>query len=93
MHIILSQELEQYLQSKVGTGSYRNATEVVCAAIRRLRVADEKLATLRAAVQIGDDQFDRGEGVAYTPERLVIITEKAFANARDGKKVNPDVAS
>ncbi len=93
MHINLSQEMEQYLQSKVGTGSYRNATEVVCDAIRRMREADEKLANLRAAVKVGDDQLDRGEGVAYTPERLVTITEKAFANARDGKKVNPDVAS
>jgi antitoxin ParD1/3/4 len=43
-------------------------------------------------VQIGDDQLDRGEGVPYTPERLAEITEKAFANARQGKKINPDVA-
>ena len=93
MHINLSQKMEQYLQSKVSTGSYNNATEVVCDAIRRMREADEKLATLRAAVQVGDDQLDRGEGVAYTPERLATITEKAFANARDGKKINPDVAS
>ena len=93
MHINLSQEMEQYLQSKVGTGSYSDATEVVYDAIRRMREADEKLAALRAAVQIGDDQIDRGEGVVYTPERLATITEKAFANARDGKKTNPDVAS
>ena len=75
-------------------------TEVVCAAIRRMREAgsgkreaDEKLATLRAEMQVGDDQLDQGEGVAYTPERLATITEKAFANARDSKKVNPDVVS
>ncbi len=93
MHINLSQEMEQYLKSKVCTGSYSNATEVVCDAIRRMREADEKLVTLRAAVQVGDDQLDRGEGLTYTPERLEIITEKAFANARDGKKVNSDAAS
>jgi len=91
MHINLSQEMEQYLQSKVGAGFYSNASEVVRDAIRRMREEDEKLAALRAAVQIGDDQLDRGEGVPYTPERLAAITEKAFANARQGKKINPDV--
>jgi len=58
-----------------------------------MREEDEKLAALRAAVQIGDDQLDRGEGIPYTPERLEIITAKTFANSRNGKKVNPDVAS
>jgi antitoxin ParD1/3/4 len=92
MHINLSTEMEQYLQSKVGTGFYSNASEVVRDAIRRMREEDEKLAALRAAVQIGDDQLERGEGTPYTPERLETITAKAFANARQGKKVNPDVA-
>ena len=92
MHINLSQEMEQYLQSKVGTGFYSNSSEVVRDAIRRMREEDEKLAALRAAVQIGDGQLDRGEGVAYTPERLETITANALANARRGKKANPDVA-
>jgi antitoxin ParD1/3/4 len=91
MHINLSPEMEQYLQSKVGTGFYSNASEVVRDAIRRMREEDEKLAALRAAVQVGDEQLDRGEGVPYTPERLENITAKAFANARSGRKVNPDV--
>ncbi|WP_374090139.1 type II toxin-antitoxin system ParD family antitoxin [Methylomicrobium lacus] len=92
MHINLSAEMEQYLQSKVGTGFYSNASEVVRDAIRRMREEDEKLTALRAAVQVGDDQLERGEGIPYTPERLETITAKAFANSRQGKKVNPDVA-
>ncbi|MGJ0483763.1 MAG: type II toxin-antitoxin system ParD family antitoxin [Methylomicrobium sp.] len=92
MHINLSTEMEQYLQSKVGTGFYSNASEVVRDAIRRMREEDEKLAALRAAVQIGDDQLERGEGIPYTSERLEAITAKAFANSRQGKKVNSDVA-
>jgi antitoxin ParD1/3/4 len=91
MHINLSPEMEQYLQNKVSTGFYSNASEVVRDAIRRMQEEDEKLAALRAAVQVGDEQLDRGEGVAYTPERLEKITAKAFANARSGRKVNPDV--
>lgn len=92
MHINLSPEMEKYLQTKVGTGFYSNASEVVRDAIRRMWAEDEKLEALRAAVQVGDEQLERGEGVAYTPERLDQITEKAFANAHSGKKVSADVA-
>jgi antitoxin ParD1/3/4 len=91
MHINLSPEIEQYLQSKVGTGFYSNASEVVRDAIRRMWEEDEKLAKLRAAVQLGDEQLDHGEGVAYSSDRLEKITEKALSNARNGKKVSADV--
>jgi len=84
--------MEQYLQSKVGAGFCSNASEVVRDAIRRMREEDEKLAALRVAVQVGYDQLDRGEGLPYTPERLAAITDKAFANARQDKKINPDAA-
>ncbi len=80
MHINLSLEMEKYLLSKVNTGYYSNASEVVRDAIRRMRDEDERLATLRAAVAVGDEQLERGEGVAYTPERLEQITQKALAN-------------
>jgi antitoxin ParD1/3/4 len=53
---------------------------------------DEKLVALRTAVQVGDTQIDRGEGITYTPDRLAAITAKALANASRSKKVNPDVA-
>lgn len=92
MHINLSPEMEKYLQTKVGTGFYSNTSEVVRDAIRRMWAEDEKLQALRVAVQVGDEQIERGEGVAYTPERLDQITEKAFANAHIGKKVSADVA-
>ena len=92
MHINLSTEMEQYLQTKVQTGFYGNASEVVRDAIRKMWEEDEKLVALRAAVQVGDAQIDRGEGIPYTPDRLAAITAKALANASQGKKVNPDVA-
>ncbi|AMK75933.1 MULTISPECIES: type II toxin-antitoxin system ParD family antitoxin [Methylomonas] len=91
MHINLSPEIEHYLQTKVGTGFYSNASEVVRDAIRRMWEEDEKLEKLRAAVQLGDEQFDRGEGIAYSTSRLEKITEKAFNNSRNSKKVSTDV--
>ena len=90
MHINLSPEMEQYLQFKVGTGDYSNPSEVVRDAIRRMRDEDEKLAVLRSAVAVGDEQLERGEGITYTQERLKQITEKAFANARSGRQVSAD---
>ncbi|MGZ5071285.1 MAG: type II toxin-antitoxin system ParD family antitoxin [Methylobacter sp.] len=91
MHINLSPEIEQYLQAKVGTGFYSNASEVVRDAIRRMWEEDEKLEKLRAAVKVGDDQLDRSEGVTYSSRRLEEITENAFKNSRNGKKISSDV--
>jgi antitoxin ParD1/3/4 len=91
MHINLSPEIEHYLQLKVGTGFYSNASEVVRDAIRRMWEEDEKLERLRSAIQIGDEQLDRGEGIAYSAIQLDKITEKALHNARNGKKIGSDV--
>ncbi|TRX02906.1 type II toxin-antitoxin system ParD family antitoxin [Candidatus Methylobacter oryzae] len=91
MHINLSPEIEQYLQMKVGTGFYSNASEVVRDAIRRMREEDEKLEKLKVAVKIGDEQLERGEGAIYSASRLNAITEKAFHNAHNGKNVSSDV--
>ena len=93
MHINLSSEMELYLQSKVGEGFYGNASEVVRDAIRRMREEDAKRDALHAAVRMGDEQIDRGDGVTYSADRLRGITEKAFANAKKGKKVNRDITN
>lgn len=91
MHINLSAEIENYLQSKVNTGFYSNTTEVIRDAIRRMRAEDEKLETLRAAIQIGDEQLQRGEGIAYTPELLNKMTAAAITNAKQGKNERMDI--
>jgi len=91
MHINLSPEIEQYLQLKVGTGFYSNASEVVRDAIRRMWEEDEKLEKLRAAIRQGEEQIERGEGITYSASQLDKITEKALHDARNGKKINPDV--
>jgi antitoxin ParD1/3/4 len=84
MHINLTPEMENYLQSKVGTGFYNNASEVVRDAIRRMWAEDEKLEKLRAAVQIGEEQLERGEGTPYATDRLKTITDKVL-NSEDSQ--------
>lgn len=91
MHINLSTEIENYIQSKVSAGFYGNASEVVRDAIRRLRDEDERLEALRAAIQIGDAQIMRGESVLYSPVLMNELMEQAVGNSKQGKKVNTDV--
>jgi antitoxin ParD1/3/4 len=45
----------------------------------------------QAAIQQGDDQLDRGEGIAYTAETLKDITQCAIGALRTGKPMDPDV--
>jgi antitoxin ParD1/3/4 len=68
VNIELPAQLEQMVQSKVATGLYRDATDVVSEALRFMETHDEqlyhiKLEALRREVQIGIDQLGRGESV------------------------------
>jgi antitoxin ParD1/3/4 len=91
MHINLSPEIEQYIQTKVGSGFYSNASEVVRDAIRRMWEEDQKLEKLKSALRVGDEQLQQGKGSVYSSSRLDSITENAMNNARNGKKVGSDV--
>jgi antitoxin ParD1/3/4 len=75
-NVNLTNELDHFVQTKVASGSYENASKVVRAALRTLereeRRYEAKLAALRAAI----DEGDRG-GIAEG---------KVFARVR--KKLN-----
>ncbi len=69
MHISLTPELESRVRAKVETGLYNNASEVVREALRFMETHEDwireiKLAQLRAQLQVGIDQLERGEGIA-----------------------------
>lgn len=91
MYINLSQDMEQYLQTKVEAGFYSNASDVICDAIRRMWEEDNKLDALKTAIEVGDAQIHRGSGIPYTPDRLEILINRALTHACDGKKMNQDV--
>ena len=67
MNVSLTPELERRISEKVESGLYTTASEVVREGLRLLFEADEareqRLARLRADIQIGIDQLDRGEGI------------------------------
>ena len=91
MHVKLSPEMEGFIKGKVASGFYGNATEVIRDAIRRMQAEEQRLASWQAAIKAGDDQLDRGEGIAYTPETLNDITQSAIGAMSSGQPMDADV--
>jgi len=65
MRITLPPDLEAMMQEKIEAGLFNSADEVIAAALTLMMELDdaqrEKFARLRAAVQVGIDQADRGD--------------------------------
>ena len=65
MNISLTGELERLVQRKVESGCYRSPSEVIRAGLRLLEREDERtevrLTEIRAQVQAGIEQAERGE--------------------------------
>lgn len=91
MHVNLSPEMEGFIKGKVASGFYGNATEVIRDAIRRMQAEEQRLASWQAAIKEGDDQLDRGEGIAYTPATLNDITQSAIGTMNSGQPIDADV--
>lgn len=64
MNVSLSPELESLIISKVESGMYNSASEVVRAGLRLIQERDElhqnKLSALRADIQLGLDDIEAG---------------------------------
>jgi antitoxin ParD1/3/4 len=91
MHINLSPEMEGYIKSRVASGFYGNATEVIRDAIRRMQSEDARVSAWQEAIAKGEAQLDRGEGIAYTPELMENLMQSAIATMHSDQPINPDV--
>ncbi|MFI4939255.1 MAG: type II toxin-antitoxin system ParD family antitoxin [Burkholderiales bacterium] len=91
MHVNLSPEMEGFIKRKVSSGFYGNATEVIRDAIRRMQAEESRIAAWQSAIKQGDDQLDRGEGIAYTAAALKNITQSAIGAMHSGQPIDPDV--
>ena len=67
MNVSLTPELEKLVASKVQSGRYQSASEVIREGLRLLddqdRLRAVKLEEVRRKIQTGLDQLDRGEGI------------------------------
>ena len=91
MHVNLSPEMEGFIKTKVASGFYGNATEVIRDAIRRMQAEEIRAVAWQAALKVGDDQLNKGEGIAYTPETLNDITQSAISAMHSGTPTDADV--
>jgi antitoxin ParD1/3/4 len=70
MNVSLTNEMEQWVQQKVGSGLYSSASEVVREAIRALHAKEmrnnSKLLGLREAIQQGIHAMDNQGGVEWS---------------------------
>jgi antitoxin ParD1/3/4 len=87
MNVSLTPELVQFIESKVKSGRYNTASEVVRESLRLLEREDEfrrlKYEELKREVLKGADQINRGEFIELTTEDLA---EYAKEIGRRGRK-------
>ena len=88
MNVSLTEELEELVQRKVESGRYTSASEVIRAGLRLLEQEDElretRLAAVRAEVQAGIDQAERGE-LVDGEEAMARVKKRAAAKKRSAK--------
>ena len=82
--------MEVFIRNKVASCVYGNATEAIRDAIRRMRAEEGRVTALQAAIKVGDEQLDRGEGVPYTANALRDITHSAIGAMHSGTARDPD---
>jgi Arc/MetJ-type ribon-helix-helix transcriptional regulator len=82
MHIEVSPQIEQFIQSQVSAGIFADPQQLVTVAVEKMM--DERdpdmpgwtKEALRAAVALGADQADRGEVSPYSMEEIIANWEK-----------------
>ncbi len=78
MHVSLPADLEQRIAERVAAGASRS--EVIEQALRLLFETEAARARLRAEIQVGLDQLDRGETVPG--EQVMAELRQHFASRR-----------
>lgn len=91
MSVTLAPQVEDQIRHWVETGAYPDANAVIRDALRLLEQQHDRFETLRAKIQGGLDQLDRGEGIPLTPELLDEIDREVDERLRRGDQPNPDV--
>ncbi|NNC87594.1 MAG: type II toxin-antitoxin system ParD family antitoxin [Akkermansiaceae bacterium] len=84
MNVSLTPELERWIQSRMETGMYGSASEVVREAIRVYRAyetsRDAKLAQLRSELEVGITDLESGRSAPFSKDLVEGI--KARGRAR-----------
>lgn len=86
MHISLTETLEKWVRDKVESGLYSNASEVIREALRERiraeRTEAEDVEALRAQIDIGLQQAERGELVAWNAKDFIAELDRERRSER-----------
>jgi putative addiction module CopG family antidote len=85
MSLTLPPDLQRFVEGQLLSGGYSNEGELLTAAVLALR--QQKLAELKARIQPGIDQADRGEGTLLENDEALdrfIDTLGGFSVEEDG---------
>ena len=63
MDITLTSQTEAFVRRKLDSGTYRSLSELVNDALRLMAEREKRLAELKAEIQIGIEQAERGEWI------------------------------
>jgi antitoxin ParD1/3/4 len=89
--IQLPPDVAASIQQKVESGHFPDAAEVMREAMHLLDEEERRLDEVRARLQSGLDQLDRGEGIPFAPEWSADRARIAMKRAAVGDKPHPDV--
>ena len=91
MSIHLAPPIEQQIEALVASGEFADANAVVADALVLLQARQERLRRLRAELEIGREQEERGELIELTAERLAEIKRQGRANLQAGRPIRDAV--
>lgn len=81
MNVSLTPELEKFVDGKVESGLYNNASEVIREGLRLLKEHDEIRVKWREQIERGWLQTERGE-IVDGPTAMAVIRERVKTKAR-----------
>lgn len=83
MNVSLTPELEKLVDSKVSSGMYQTASEVIREGLRLLAERDAAWESLRRDVKAGFDAVDRGEYTDYDATTIHELANRVNARGRE----------
>ncbi len=88
MNVTLYPDVEKFVADKVQTGQFSSVEQAVNELLSGLREQDgltaEDVAQLRAAVDVGISEADRGEFVDFTAEEVIAERRAVLASRQQG---------
>jgi antitoxin ParD1/3/4 len=85
MNVSLTPALQEFVDEKVASGLYTNASEVIREALRQA-VQRSDYEVLKSAAMEGFSQIRAGKTVPYD---LAALKRKAIRDAKSGRPINP----